>query len=278
MSAELWRGASSLVDTKRIARFGATYAAEYRIRNMLKWWQAIVAFGVGNPLLYLTSIGIGVGTLIDKHTHGAGPDGVKYLTFLAPALVATAALEGTMEEVTFPVVHGFDWRKVFFAMHAAGLTGKQIAQGVILSAISRAIFTVSVYWAILWIFGAFGSIHAIWLIPVELYFGACFASLMMAASSYMKDDDGWFAIIGRFVIAPMFLFSGTFYSLATLPLSVRWIGWISPLWHATEVGRHIAYGHTLSFQMIFVHFGYMTLIGVAGLLIAFRKFALRLAA
>jgi len=278
MSAELWRGASSLVDTKRIARFGATYAAEYRIRNMLKWWQAIVAFGVGNPLLYLTSIGIGVGTLIDKHTHGAGPDGVKYLTFLAPALVATAALEGTMEEVTFPVVHGFDWRKVFFAMHAAGLTGKQIAQGVILSAISRAIFTVSIYWAILWIFGAFGSIHAIWLIPVELYFGACFASLMMAASSYMKDDDGWFAIIGRFVIAPMFLFSGTFYSLATLPLSVRWIGWISPLWHATEVGRHIAYGHTLSFQMIFVHFGYMTLIGVAGLLIAFRKFALRLAA
>jgi lipooligosaccharide transport system permease protein len=278
MSAELWRGASSLVDTKRIARFGATYAAEYRIRNMLKWWQAIVAFGVGNPLLYLTSIGIGVGTLIDKHTHGAGPDGVKYLAFLAPALVATAALEGTMEEVTFPVVHGFDWRKVFFAMHAAGLTGKQIAQGVILSAISRAIFTVSVYWAILWIFGAFGSIHAIWLIPVELYFGACFASLMMAASSYMKDDDGWFAIIGRFVIAPMFLFSGTFYSLATLPLSVRWIGWISPLWHATEVGRHIAYGHTLSVQMIVVHFGYMTLIGVAGLLIAFRKFALRLAA
>ena len=278
MSAELWRGASSLVDTKRIARFGATYAAEYRIRNMLKWWQAIVAFGVGNPLLYLTSIGIGVGTLIDKHTHGAGPDGVKYLAFLAPALVATAALEGTMEEVTFPVVHGFDWRKVFFAMHAAGLTGKQIAQGVILSAISRAIFTVSVYWAILWIFGAFGAIHAIWLIPVELYFGACFASLMMAASSYMKDDDGWFAIIGRFVIAPMFLFSGTFYSLATLPLSVRWIGWISPLWHATEVGRHIAYGHTLSVQMIFVHFGYMTLIGVAGLLIAFRKFALRLAA
>ena len=278
MSAGHWRGATNLVDTNRIARFGAFYAAEYRIRNMLKWWQAIVAFGIGNPLLYLTSIGIGVGSLIDKHTNGGGPDGVKYLAFIAPALLATAALQGTMEEVTFPVVHGFDWRKVFFAMHAAGLTGKQVAQGVIISAITRSIFTISVYWVILWAFGAFGSPDALWLIPIELYFGACFGSVMMAVSSYLKEDDGWFAIIGRFMIAPMFLFSGTFYSLTTLPLSIRWVGWISPLWHATEIGRAFSYHHPISATMFLVHFGYMTFLGVAGLLIANRKFALRLAA
>lgn len=273
-----WRGASVLVDTNRIARFGAIYAAEYRMRNMLKWWQAIVAFGIGNPLLYLTSIGIGVGTLIDRHTNGAGPDGVKYLTFIAPALLATSALQGTMDEVTFPVVHGFDWRKVFFAMHAAGLTGKQIAQGVILSAITRTVFTVSVYWVILWFFDAFSAGRALWLIPIEIYFGACFGAVLMAVSSYMKEDDGWFAIIGRFVVAPMFLFSGTFYSLSTLPLSVRWVGWISPLWHATEVGRYFSYEHPLSTQMLIIHFGYLTLIGIAGILVANRKFALRLAA
>lgn len=278
MSADNWRGATNLVDTNRIARFGAFYAAEYRIRNMLKWWQAIVAFGIGNPLLYLTSIGIGVGSLIDKNTNGTGPDGVKYLAFIAPALLATAALQGTMEEVTFPVLHGFDWRKVFYAMHAAGLTGKQVAQGVMISAITRSVFTVSVYWVILWAFGAFSSIEAIWLIPIQIFFGACFASVMMAASAYMKEDDGWFAIIGRFVIAPMFLFSGTFYSLSTLPLSIRWVGWISPLWHATEIGRYFSYDHPISAQMLFVHFGYMSLLCVIGLLIANRKFALRLAA
>jgi len=278
MSAGHWRGATNLVDTNRIARFGALYAAEYRIRNMLKWWQAIVAFGIGNPLLYLTSIGIGVGSLIDKNTNGSGPDGVKYLAFIAPALLATAALQGTMEEVTFPVVHGFDWRKVFFAMHAAGLTGKQVAQGVIISAITRSIFTVSVYWVILWAFDAFSSMSALWLIPVEIYFGTCFASVMMAVSAYLKEDDGWFAIIGRFVVAPMFLFSGTFYSLSTLPLTIRWVGWISPLWHATEIGRYFSYNHPIPSTMLLVHFGYMTALCVAGLLIANRKFALRLAA
>ena len=278
MAQTQWRGASAIVDTRRIAKFGAFYAAEYRVRNMLKWWQAIVAFGIGNPILYLTSIGIGVGTLIDRHTNGAGPDGVKYLAFIAPALLATSALQGTMDEVTFPVVHGFDWRKVFFAMHAAGLTGKQIAQGVIMSAVARTVFTVSVYWLILWFFDAFDSLRALWLIPINVFFGACFGAVLMAVSSYMKEDDGWFAIIGRFVIAPMFLFSGTFYALSTLPLSVRWVGWISPLWHATEIGRYFSYSHPISGQMLFIHFGYMTLLGIAGILVANRKFALRLAA
>ena len=278
MAQEPWRGASAIVDTRRIAKFGSFYAAEYRVRNMLKWWQAIVAFGIGNPILYLTSIGIGVGTLIDRHTNGAGPDGVKYLAFIAPALLATSALQGTMDEVTFPVVHGFDWRKVFFAMHAAGLTGKQIAHGVIMSAVARTVFTVSVYWLILWFFDAFDSLRALWLIPINVYLGACFGAVLMAVSSYMKEDDGWFAIIGRFVIAPMFLFSGTFYSLSTLPLSVRWVGWISPLWHATEIGRYFSYSHPIPGQMLFIHFGYMTLLGIAGILVANRKFALRLAA
>jgi len=278
MAQTQWQGASVLVDTRRIARRGALYVAEYRIRNMLKWWQAILAFGLGNPILYLTSIGIGVGTLIDRHTNGAGPDGVKYLAFIAPALLATAALQGAMDEVTFPVVHGFDWRKVFFAMHAAGLTGKQIAQGVMISAILRTIFTVGVYWSILWLFDAFDSPRALWLIPIDIYLGACFGAALMAVSAYMKEDDGWFAIIGRFVIAPMFLFSGTFYALSTLPLTVQWVGWISPLWHATEVGRYFSYDHPIPGHMLLVHIGYLTAMGLIGLWVANRKFALRLAA
>ena len=100
MKNQTWRGASVVVDANKVSRFGALYAAEYRIRNMLKWWQAILAFDIGNPVLFLTSIGIGVGSLVDKHTAGSGPDGVKYLTFLAPALLATAAIQSTMEEVT----------------------------------------------------------------------------------------------------------------------------------------------------------------------------------
>ena len=276
MLDQTWRGATNLVDTRKVAKRGAIYVAEYRIRNILKWWQAVLAFDVGNPVLFLSSIGIGVGSLIDNHTQGAGPDGVKYLTFLAPALLATAALQGTMEEVTFPVMHGFDWRKVFYAMYAAGLTGKQVAQGIMLSAIAKGSFAVTIYWIVLWLANGFSSLSALWLIPIEIYFGACFACVIMAIASFVKKDDGWFAIIGRFVIAPMFLFSGTFYSLTTLPLSVRWVGWISPLWHATEIGRYVSYRHDSSITMLLIHFGYLTALGATGLAIAYWKFAKRL--
>ena len=276
MLDQKWLGATKLVDTQKVSKRGAIYVAEYRIRNILKWWQAVLAFDIGNPILFLTSIGIGVGSLVNHHNGGTGPDGVKYLTFLAPALLATAALQGTMEEVTFPVMHGFDWRKVFFAMHAAGLTGKQVAQGIMLSAIAKGSFAVSIYWIVLWLAHGFSNLSALWLIPIEIYFGACFACVIMAVASFVKKDDGWFAIIGRFVIAPMFLFSGTFYSLATLPLSVRWVGWISPLWHATEIGRYFSYRQDIPLSMLFIHFAYLTALGVTGLTIAYWKFEKRL--
>ncbi|MBU6348445.1 MAG: ABC transporter permease, partial [Actinomycetales bacterium] len=161
---------------------------------------------------------------------------------------------------------------------AAGLTGKQVAQGVMISAIAKGSFAVSIYWLVLWIAGGFDSISSIWLIPIQIYFGACFACVIMAVASFVKQDDSWFAIIGRFIVAPMFLFSGTFYSLATLPLTIRWVGWISPLWHATEIGRYFSYRHDLSISMLVLHFGYLTLIGSTGLFIAHRQFARRLSA
>ena len=64
----------------------------------------------------------------------------------------------------------------------------------------------------------------------------------MAYAASIEDDKGQFALVQRFVFMPMFLFSGTFYPLATLPLWLQWIGWVSPLWHATELGRWLTYG------------------------------------
>jgi lipooligosaccharide transport system permease protein len=75
---------------------------------------------------------------------------------------------------------------------------------------------------------------------------------------------------------PMFLFSGTFYPLDTLPLAVRWVGWISPLWHATELGRWLSYGMALPIWQILLSTGYLIAILVAGLLIARRRFEIRL--
>ena len=75
-----WKGAAVLVDPRVSMRWGAVYVAETRVRNMLKWWQAIIAFGLGNPILYLLSVGIGIGSMVNQNAPFM--EGQSYLTFL----------------------------------------------------------------------------------------------------------------------------------------------------------------------------------------------------
>lgn len=270
-------GAIDIVDVKKISRWGAFYVAEYRIRHMRKWWSAILAFGIGSPVLYLTSIGLGIGTLVDSNQGSAGVNGVSYLLFLAPALLAGAAIQSGMDESSFPVLQGFIWEKVFFAMNATALTGRQIALGVQLGAFARTFLSVSLYWVVMVIFGVADIFSMFTLIPAAVFAGVSFGALMLAVAAYVKDDDGYFALIGRFVIAPMFLFSGTFYPLDLLPIGLQVVGWISPLWHATEIGRQFTYGIGMSAQMLLLHFGYLFVLFLVGIHFGAKRISERLA-
>ena len=253
---------------------GALRVTEYRLRNMWKWRNSIIAFGLGNPVLYLASLGLGVGLLVDQGSGGV--DGVPYLVFLAPALLAAAAIQGGQDEVTFPTIAGFIWEKLFFAMRATSLTGAQIADGVLLAAAVRVVFTTVAYWIVLFLFGAVEPTSALPLIVVSTYAGLCWGAVMLAVSANVKNEDGFLAITWRLVIMPMFLFSGTFYPLSSLPLALQWIGWISPLWHATQLGRWLSYGMPLEPWQAAVSVAYLLAMGVAGLVLARRRFERRL--
>jgi lipooligosaccharide transport system permease protein len=269
-----WQGAPALVDAEKIKKRGAWYVAEYRILNMSKWLGAIFAFGLGNPILYLASIGIGLGALVDSNTGGV--DGVSYLVFLAPALLASAAIQTTMDEAMFPTMAGFVWWKLFWAMNATALTGKQIARGVMIAALIRSTLTVTMYWLVLVLFGAVDLASGLTVIPSALFCGWGFGSVILAISAFIKEDDGFFAVIGRFVIAPMFMFSGTFYPLENLPSLLQYVGWISPLWHATDIGRVLMYGREISTGLFVTHFAYLLVMGVIGSWVAGRQYTRRL--
>ena len=86
------QGSLKIVDATKVAARGALFVTEARLRAMLKWIWLIISLAIANPVLYLVSIGLGVGAYIDKNTGGMGVDGVSYITFLAPALLATAAI------------------------------------------------------------------------------------------------------------------------------------------------------------------------------------------
>jgi lipooligosaccharide transport system permease protein len=261
---------------QRGKRFGAWYVAEHRIRGMTKWLGAIVTTSFANPIIYLLAVGVGVGTLVDANAGESGINGVNYLTFLAPALLATAAIQATMDETSFPTLEGFVWNKSFFGMNSTQLSAAQIVDGVMIAAFIRAVLTTGAYLLALLGFGAV----ELESIPI-LFFVACiaglsFGSLILAATSFVTEDDGFFAVVHKFIVAPMFLFSGTFYPLDQMPLFLQWIGWISPLWHATNLSRAWSYGLDVPGWLILIHLGVLSLTFVAGMIIARRQFARRL--
>ena len=270
------RGSSQLVDTAKVQARGALYVAEARVRTMLKWIWMILGIAIANPILYLISVGIGLGGLIDKSVGPAGVDGVKYLTFLAPALLAQAAIQGAMDETVYPTIEGFKWHKTFYSMNSTPLSGTQISIGVFLAAFLRTIYTVLLYFGVMWAFGALDSPKAWLAIPTAIFAGISFGALMQSVAAKLENENIFFVVLGRFIMMPLFLFSGTFFPLTSMPFFLQWIGWISPLWHATELGRFLTYGHAISSTMMWVHFLVLLVMLVSGLYLSARIFTRRL--
>ncbi len=271
------QGSLKIVDAARVAARGALFVTEARLRTMLKWVWLIISISIANPVLYLVSIGLGVGAYIDKNTGGMGVDGVSYITFLAPALLATAAIQGAIDESVFPTLEGFKWNKIFFSMNSTPLSGNHIAMGVFFNSLIRVIFTAVMYWLVMLAFGVLEAPRAWLAIFTAVMAGAAFGAMMQALAGMLENENIFFTVLNRFVIMPLFLFSGTFYPLTNMPIYLQWIGWISPLWHATELGRWLTYGHEISTQMLYVHFVFLNSLLLIGVIASRRIFTRRLA-
>jgi lipooligosaccharide transport system permease protein len=270
------QGSLKIVDAAKVAARGSIFVAEARLRNMMKWIWLIIGLAIANPVLYLVSIGLGVGAYIDKNTGGMGVDGVSYITFLAPALLATAAIQGAIDESVYPTLEGFKWDKIFFSMNSTPLSGNHIATGVFLNSLIRVIFTAVIYWFVMLAFGVLESPRAWLAIFTAVMAGAAFGAMMQALAGMLENEDIFFTVLQRFVIMPLFLFSGTFYPLTNMPIYLQWIGWISPLWHATELGRWLSYGHEISTLMLYTHFIFLNSLLLIGIIASRRIFTRRL--
>ena len=265
------------IDVPQIQRFGALYIASARLKSISKWRTIIAAVDIGNPFFYLIAVGIGIGVLVEQGSGTSGTNGIKYIAFIAPALLANSAIMGIMDETVFPTIEGFKWRKIFFAQNSTPITGRQIALGVFIAALCRALFSVSVYYILLLAFDVVNFGISFLLIPIAVLGGGAFGALMLFAAAKIEKEDQFFNILSRLVIMPMFLFSGTFFPLSSMPIYLQPIGWVSPLWHATELGREAAFDYGISTTMILVHLIFLFTLLVIGLVLATRQFEKRLA-
>jgi lipooligosaccharide transport system permease protein len=267
---------AALRGAARPRRFGALYIAEHQVRAMRAYGWTIVVSSVGSPLVYLLGIGLGLAAFIDQPV-ASGSDGpVDYVMFVAPALLASAAVGVATEEFTYVVMAGFKWRRVFWGMNASPVSPEQICTGLVLSTAARILFTTVAYYVLMLAFGAVGNPWAGAAMPfVGLLAGLAFGLPLLAYSASLTEDRGQFAVVQRFVFTPMFLFSGTFYPLESVPLGFQWIGWISPLWHASELGRDLSYG-TSSGWPWWTHLLVLLAMTAVGWVLARRTFVRRL--
>ena len=274
-AAPTLRAHSPEISAAKARKWGAFYYAEQVLRVMKGYGWTIVMYGVGQPVAYLFAMGVGLATLVDTNSTAAF-GGVSYLAFIAPALLISAAVMTAANEFTFPVMDGFKWRRVYYGPHASPLTPQQIALGQIIAVTVRLLLQSAIYFGVVALFGASPDAWGWASILVATLAGLSFGLPLMAYAASIKEDKGQFAMVMRFIVMPLFLFSGTFFPLDTLPLAVRWIGWISPIWHGTELGRVLSYGYQEPPLLTIAHVVFLLALCVAGWVLTKRQFVKRM--
>lgn len=226
----------------RARRLGAWYVAEHRLRVMRSYVSTVLIGAVGTPLLYLFAMGVGLGALVSANLGPHAVDGVSYLQFVAPALLCTAAVTVASEELTYPIMLGFKWNPTFVGIASSPITPGQIIDGMVIAVVVRLVGSSLLYWAFMLLFGATPADTSFLGVPIAALVGLAFGTPVMAYVATIRTDTGQIAMLMRFVLLPLTLFSGTFFPLATMPIYLQWVGWLSPIWHGTQLARIVSYG------------------------------------
>ncbi|MFS4507094.1 ABC transporter permease [Clavibacter sp. Sh2141] len=274
----------SAVDTRQGAvaggarprRFGAWYAAEHRLLGIRAYLGTALATAIGSPYIYLYALGVGLASVVDRGTDANAALGISFLVFVAPALLATSAMTVASEEFTYPIFGGFKWNPVFQAMNASPLTPGQIIDGQVIGVAIRMAPTCIAYFLFMLLFGAVPLGTGFLAILAALLTGMAIGVMVMAYVATLEQDTGQIAMLMRFVLTPLSLFSGTFFPLTQLPIWLQWIGWISPLWHGTELGRVATYGLDEPLWLTVAHVAYLLLWLAVGWTLARRVATRRL--
>jgi lipooligosaccharide transport system permease protein len=176
-------------------------ALEYWIYQYKRTWRGTVISGLISPLLYLAAMGVGLGSLVDKHQshHGTGSlGGVSYVAFLAPGMLAAIAMQIAAQESTYPVLAAVKWLRTYFAMLASPLRVVDLLAGHMLWIAIRVTLTVLMFLAVMELFGAGHHITVLLALPAAVLTGMAFG-VPIAAFSATRDGDAAFAALFRFV-------------------------------------------------------------------------------
>jgi len=235
--------------------FGSRRSARLIERNLYVYkhgWLVLLS-GFFEPLFYLLGIGFGLGALIGT-IPGPGGIPISYQLFLAPALLASSAMNGAIMESTFNFFFKLNYNKTFASILATPLSPGDIALGELGWALIRGGLYAVGFMAVMVVFGLVITPWVVLAVPAALLLGFAFGAVGMAATSFMKTWQDFDLI--QLVVLPMFLFSGTFYPLDAYPEALRIVVQLTPLYQGVDLIRSLTVGE-ISPVLLF-HVAYLT--------------------
>jgi lipooligosaccharide transport system permease protein len=226
----------------------------------------VILSGFFEPLFYLLSIGVGIGKLVGDVT-GPGGQVIDYTAFVAPALLASSAMNGAVYESTMNVYFKLKFAKTYDAVLSTPLGVADIAVGEIGTALSRGLLYAVVFLAVMAAMGLVLSPWALLAVPAAVLIGFAFAACGMAATSFMRTFQDFEFV--QLAVLPLFLFSATFYPLSTYPAGLRWVVQATPLYQGVTMLRSLTTG-TVGMATP-LHAAYLLALGAGGLVVASRR-------
>ncbi len=247
---------------------GSRRSARLIERNLYVYrhgWLIILS-GFFEPLFYLLGIGFGLGSLIGTLTGPAGQP-ISYQAFVAPALLASAAMNGAIAESTFNFFFKLNYNKTFTSILATPLSAGDIAVGELGWALIRGGLYAIGFLGVMVLLGLVGSPWVLLAVPASLLVGFAFGAVGMAATSFMKTWQDFDLI--QLVVLPMFLFSGTFYPVETYPEALRIVVQLTPLYQGVDLIRSLSIGYIS--PILLFHVAYLAIMGLVGLAVTSRR-------
>ena len=258
---------------KRATKLGATYYSGRSRVVLERGWLAlksstwfIVASGFVEPVFYLLAFGFGLGKLIGGVTDGSGHE-VSYAAYIAPALLATSAMNGAIYDSTWNVFFKMHFAKLYQSMLSTSMGTMDVALGEISWALLRGLAYAIGFMAVVAPLGLIPSWWGVLAVPASVLIAFGFASFGMAITSYMKNFQqmNWI----NFFLLPMFMFSGTFYPLSVYPQWIQTIIEALPLWQAIQLVRGLTLGN-ISWELL-GHALYFVVMILAGLFFTTKR-------
>jgi lipooligosaccharide transport system permease protein len=252
---------------------GALSEFGYWMLRYRRTWRRSIVMSVANPVLFFVGIGVGLGRLIDA-AGGSPAHGVPYLDYLAPGLLAAAAMQIASIESAMPAYQSLHIHRHYRNAAVTPVEPAGILLGHVLFVAFRVATSAAAFYLVMLGAGLFRSAWVVLALPVAVLTGMAFAAPFMSLGVLVRRE-GTLRGTYRFLIMPLYLFSGTYVAVTQFPAVVRPLAYALPLWHGVQLCRALTLG-TVTLGPALGHLTYLIVVTAAGLYVSRAAYRRRL--